>query len=59
MTTTHSMLSKDHFSNVLNEPAGKVASQVIKWVVPQIVACWDDPSIGKSSLYGPVLFLLP
>lgn len=42
---THSMLSKDHFSNVLNEPAGKVASQVIKWVVPQIVACWDDPRI--------------
>lgn len=39
---THSMLSKDHFSNVLNEPAGKVASQVLKWVVPQIVECWDD-----------------
>ena len=30
---THSMLSKDHFSNVLNEPAGKVASQVLKWYV--------------------------
>lgn len=44
---THSMLSKDHFSNVLNEPAGKVASEVLKWVVPQIVACWDDPSIGE------------
>ncbi|KAM0720143.1 hypothetical protein Q7P37_004279 [Cladosporium fusiforme] len=39
---THSMLSKDHFSNVLNEPAGKVASQVVKWVVPQIVECWDN-----------------
>ncbi|KAF2427273.1 Het-C-domain-containing protein [Tothia fuscella] len=39
---THSMISKDHFTNVLNEPAGKVASQVLKWVVPQIVACWDD-----------------
>jgi len=43
---THSMLSKDHFSNVLNEPAGKIASQVLKWVVPQIVACWDDDSIN-------------
>ncbi|KAJ9606018.1 hypothetical protein H2200_009867 [Cladophialophora chaetospira] len=42
---THSMLSKDHFSNVLNEPAGKVARQTVKWVVPQIVACWDDESI--------------
>lgn len=39
---THSMLSKDHFSNVLNEPAGKVASQILKWVVPQLMACWDD-----------------
>ncbi|KAL8673049.1 MAG: hypothetical protein Q9168_002511 [Polycauliona sp. 1 TL-2023] len=39
---THSMLSKDHFSNILNEPAGKVASQVLKWVVPQLMACWDD-----------------
>lgn len=42
---THSMLSKDHFSNVLNEPAGRVASSVLTWVVPQIVACWDDDSI--------------
>ena len=42
---THSMLSKDHFSNVLNEPAGKVASQVLKWVVPQLIACWDDDRI--------------
>lgn len=32
-------------SNVLNEPAGKVASQVLKWVVPQIMACWDDERI--------------
>ncbi|KAL9008375.1 MAG: hypothetical protein Q9173_006494 [Seirophora scorigena] len=42
---THSMLSKDHFSNILNEPAGKVASQVLKWVVPQLIACWDDERI--------------
>lgn len=42
---THSMLSKDHFSNVLNEPAGKVAGQVLKWVVPQLMAAWDDERI--------------
>ncbi|CAO1605666.1 hypothetical protein XANCAGTX0491_009172 [Xanthoria calcicola] len=42
---THSMLSKDHFSNILNEPAGKVASQILKWVVPQLIACWDDEYI--------------
>ncbi|KAI9842070.1 MAG: hypothetical protein M1837_007495 [Sclerophora amabilis] len=45
---THSMLSKDHFSNVLNEPAGKIASQVLKWVVPQIIACWDDERIDVN-----------
>lgn len=30
---------------MLNGPAGKVASQVLKWVVPQIVACWDDDDV--------------
>ncbi|OBT50028.1 hypothetical protein VE04_09449, partial [Pseudogymnoascus sp. 24MN13] len=28
---THSMLSKDHFSSILNEPAGKISSGVLKW----------------------------
>ncbi|KAL4801885.1 heterokaryon incompatibility protein Het-C-domain-containing protein [Aspergillus unguis] len=41
---THSMLSKDHFSNILNEPAGRVASQVVKWTVPQLMELWDDDS---------------
>ncbi|KAL2825877.1 heterokaryon incompatibility protein Het-C-domain-containing protein [Aspergillus pseudoustus] len=39
---THSMLSKDHFSNVLNEPAGRIASQVVKWTVPQLMELWDN-----------------
>ncbi|KAJ5233434.1 uncharacterized protein N7469_005200 [Penicillium citrinum] len=39
---THSMLSKDHFSNILNEPAGRIASSVVKWAVPQLMQCWDD-----------------
>ncbi|KAJ5312921.1 hypothetical protein PENANT_c018G06600 [Penicillium antarcticum] len=39
---THSMLSKDHFSNILNEPAGRIASAVVKWSVPQLMQCWDD-----------------
>ncbi|KAJ5175510.1 uncharacterized protein N7482_001387 [Penicillium canariense] len=42
---THSMLSKDHFSNILNEPAGQIASQVVKWTVPQLMQCWDDENI--------------
>ncbi|RHZ43825.1 uncharacterized protein CDV56_102284 [Aspergillus thermomutatus] len=42
---THSMLSKDHFSNVLNEPAGRIASRVVKWAVPQLMECWDNENI--------------
>jgi len=45
---THSMLSKDHFSNQLNEPAGKVASQVLKWVIPQVVEAWDDENVDAE-----------
>ncbi|KAF1810621.1 heterokaryon incompatibility Het-C [Eremomyces bilateralis CBS 781.70] len=47
---THSMLSKDHFSNVLNEPAGKTATAIVKWVVPQLMDCWDDEraDVGRT-----------
>lgn len=40
---SHSDLSKDHFSNVLNQPAGLVATVTTNWTVQQIVQCWDDP----------------
>jgi hypothetical protein len=47
---THSMLSKDHFSNVLNEPAGRVASAVLSWAVPQIVQCWDGQADPERTI---------
>jgi hypothetical protein len=47
---THSMLSKDHFSNVLNEPAGRVASAVLSWAVPQIVECWDGQADTEETI---------
>jgi hypothetical protein len=47
---THSMLSKDHFSNVLNEPAGRVASAVLSWAVPQIVECWDGQADPEQTI---------
>jgi len=31
---THSMLSKDHFSNMLNPVAGRVASTILQYVAP-------------------------
>ena len=49
------MLSKDHFSNILNEPAGKVASQVLKWVVPQIISCWDDERIDVDRTLNRII----
>ncbi|KHJ36152.1 putative nima-interacting protein [Erysiphe necator] len=52
---THSMLSKDHFSNVLNEPAGKIAAEVLKWVVPQLMQCWDDSRIDVDRTLNRIL----
>ncbi|EAS34949.3 HET-C domain-containing protein HetC [Coccidioides immitis RS] len=38
---THSLLSKDHFSNILNEPAGGVAAAILKFVVPRVLYAWQ------------------
>ncbi|KAK8091337.1 Het-C-domain-containing protein [Apiospora phragmitis] len=43
---THSMLSKDHFTNLLNEPAGKTAQEMVRWVVPQLMEAMDDESLS-------------
>lgn len=42
---THSMLSKDHFSNILNEPAGLLASEILKFVAPRVLYAWDHPNV--------------
>ena len=34
---SHSLLSKDHFSLILNEPAGKIAQVVVRYSVNLIV----------------------
>jgi hypothetical protein len=52
---THSMLSKDHFSNILNEPAGKIAAEVLKWVVPQIIRCWDDENEDENRVINRII----
>ncbi|KAL4743086.1 heterokaryon incompatibility protein Het-C-domain-containing protein [Aspergillus similis] len=53
---THSMLSKDHFSNILNEPAGRVASQVVKWTVPQLMELWDDEEADIEPTLDRIIF---
>ncbi|KAF3023481.1 hypothetical protein G7054_g3502 [Neopestalotiopsis clavispora] len=52
---THSMLSKDHFSNILNEAAGKTASKVVAWVVPQLMEAWDDESVDVDRLMNRII----
>ncbi|KAI1464041.1 Het-C-domain-containing protein [Daldinia caldariorum] len=52
---THSMLSKDHFSNILNEIAGKTASKVVYWVVPQIMEAWDDEGVDVDRLLNRII----
>ncbi|RMZ76643.1 hypothetical protein DV738_g4860, partial [Chaetothyriales sp. CBS 135597] len=53
---THSMLSKDHFSNILNEPAGKVASATVKWVVPQIIEAWNDDGVNVERTLNKIIY---
>lgn len=42
---THSMLSKDHFSNILNEPAGAVAGDILKFIAPRVLYAWEHPEV--------------
>lgn len=52
---THSMLSKDHFSNILNEVAGRAAAYVVTWVVPQIMEAIDNESVNVNSLIDTIV----
>ncbi|KAF2447540.1 Het-C-domain-containing protein [Karstenula rhodostoma CBS 690.94] len=42
---THSMLSKDHFSNVLNAPAGQIAVVILQFVAPRVIYAFDHPDV--------------
>ncbi|KAI0068034.1 Het-C-domain-containing protein [Artomyces pyxidatus] len=39
---SHSLLSKDHFGLILNEPAGKIAQVVVQYATRLIVNAWFD-----------------
>lgn len=55
---THSMISKDHFSNILNQPAGKVAIAVVEYVVPRVVYAWEHPHIHVQQVLDDVVQVL-
>lgn len=47
---THSMLSKDHFSNILNEPAGQVATAILQYVAPRVIYAMDHPDVPVNQV---------
>lgn len=51
---THSMLSKDHFSNILNPPAGQVASAILKYVAPRVIYGWDHPEVPEQEIMNDI-----
>ncbi|KIW60139.1 hypothetical protein, variant [Exophiala xenobiotica] len=51
---THSMLSKDHFSNILNEPAGNVAAEILKFIAPRVLYAWEHPNVPVEQVMRDV-----
>ena len=51
---THSLLSKDHFSNILNSPAGQVASTILQYVAPRVIYAWQHPDIPVDQVLNDV-----
>jgi hypothetical protein len=51
---THSLLSKDHFSNILNEPAGNVACAILKYVAPRILYAWEHPDVPVEQVMDDI-----
>ncbi|KAL8279697.1 hypothetical protein RQP46_008010 [Phenoliferia psychrophenolica] len=39
---THSVIAKDHFSNILNDPAGRISCVIVKHTVELIVEAWSN-----------------
>jgi hypothetical protein len=52
---THSLLSKDHFSNVLNGVAGQVAAVTLKYVAPRVIFAWSRPDVPLGQVLDDVV----
>ncbi|KAK7511580.1 heterokaryon incompatibility protein Het-C-domain-containing protein [Phyllosticta citriasiana] len=52
---THSLLSKDHFANVLNEPAGQVACAILEYVAPRVIYAMDHPNTNVDEVLHDVV----
>ncbi|CAL5873358.1 uncharacterized protein PFLUO_LOCUS7629 [Penicillium psychrofluorescens] len=47
---THSLLSKDHFANVLNEPAGHVAAAIVRYIAPRVLYAWEHIDVPEHEV---------
>lgn len=52
---THSMLSKDHFSNILNNVAGKLSITILQYVTPRILYAWENPGVNVDEVMSDVI----
>jgi hypothetical protein len=52
---THSMLSKDHFSNELNSCAGRVATTILQYVAPRIIYAWENIGVPIDEVMNDIL----
>ena len=52
---THSLLSKDHFANILNAPAGQVAAVILQYAAPRVLYAWQHPDIPVDQVVDDVL----
>ncbi|KAG6009251.1 hypothetical protein E4U21_002855 [Claviceps maximensis] len=52
---THSMLSKDHFTNVLNSCAGRVAATILQYAVPRVLFAWENPNVPVDEVVNDVI----
>jgi hypothetical protein len=52
---SHSLLSKDHFALILNEPAGKIAQVIVQYTVKLIVNAWFDARSNPDQVIDQVL----
>jgi len=52
---THSMLAKDHFTNILNSCAGRVAVTILQYAVPRVLYAWENTNVPVDEVVNDVL----
>ncbi|SPO05695.1 related to heterokaryon incompatibility Het-C protein [Cephalotrichum gorgonifer] len=52
---THSMISKDHFTNILNSCGGRVAATILQYTVPRVLFAWEHPNVPVDEVVNDAL----